>query len=165
MPYTPWAASSREARSSRSPCANSTPWRARFRAVSLPELRVSARKFHPLASIWRMTAPPCCPVAPVMSTVLSALRMILSPVSRDSVHIFCGEQEPKRLLLALGTVYLARGRCTSGAFPITSPNLCHQEELLSLGNGVGRTPTACACRATYSRREHLLTQTQKRRTI
>src|ERR1700756_2888099 len=95
MPYTPWAARSRDARSSRSPCANSTPWLARFRAVSLLELRVSARKFHPLASIWRITAPPCCPVAPVMSTVLSVLSMILSLVSRDSVHIFCGEQEPK----------------------------------------------------------------------
>jgi len=63
--------------------------------------------------------------------------MILSPISRDSVHIFCGEQEPKRLLLALDTVYLARGRCTSGALPIAFPNLCHWEALLSLENGVG----------------------------
>src|SRR5260370_13086808 len=122
---------------SRAASPNSTPWRDRFRAVLLPELRVSARKFHPLASIWRMTAPPCCPVAPVMSTVLSALRMILSPVSRDSVHIFCEEQERKRLLLALDTVYLATGSCTSRAFPIAFPNLCHQEELLSLGKDVG----------------------------
>ena len=81
--------------------------------------------------------PPCCPVAPVMSTVLSALSIILSPVSRDSVHIFCGEQEPKRLLLAQGTVYLARGRGTSGAFPIAFPFLSRQEKLLSLGNDVG----------------------------
>src|SRR5437588_5593022 len=137
MPYTPWAASSKDARSSRSPCANSTPWRARERAVSPLELRVSARKFHPLVSIWWITAPPCCPVAPVMSTVLSTLSMILSLVSRDSFHIICEEHWPKRLLLALDTVYLTRGRCTSGAFPIASPNLSHQEKLLSLGNGVG----------------------------
>ena len=37
---------------------------------------------------------------------------------------------------ALHTVYLARGRCTSGAFPIAFPNLGHQEKLLSLGNGL-----------------------------
>src|SRR5215469_8513029 len=150
MPYTPWSACSRDARSSRSPCANSTPWRAWESAVSLLELRVSARKFHPLASIWRMTAPPCCPVAPVMSTVLSVLSMILSPVF--CLLFFSSSllgARAKWLCLALDTVYLARGLCTSEAFPIAFPNLCHQEKLLSLGNGVGCTPAACACRARY----------------
>src|SRR5260370_18737272 len=86
-----------------------------------------------------------------MSTVLSALRMILSPVSRDSVHIFCEEQERKRLLLALDTVYLATGSCTSGAFPIAFPNLCHQEKLLSLAASRTERSRALASRYTGAR--------------
>ncbi len=42
---------------------------------------------------------------------------------------FCGEQEPKLLLLALDTVYLAIERCTSGEFPIAFPNLYNLQGL------------------------------------
>src|SRR5215831_14123594 len=54
-----------------------------FCAAGLSGSRVSARNFHPLGCRWRMTEPPCRPVAPVTSTSLSAwaINYVLQAVS------------------------------------------------------------------------------------
>ena len=56
-----------------------------------------------------------------MSTILSQLAMIQFLVSRDSVHIFCEVQEPKRLLLGLDIIYLVRGPLHIGSISYCFP--------------------------------------------
>src|SRR2546425_3311835 len=78
--------------------------------------------------MWRMTTPPCRPVAPVMSTVLSALSMILSPVSLDSVRI----QARQCILLFVFAGSKSQNGCSSPWIQSTwLEGVAHREKSLS----------------------------------
>src|SRR5262249_46328630 len=76
-----------EGGSSRSPHTTSTPCSASILAAFASGLRTSARSFHPCFSMWRMTDPPCRPVAPVTSTMPSRLVIALHSLFPASLKI------------------------------------------------------------------------------